>query len=81
MMGNRDGTIIFLYVYENDRLVRLLIERILRGNESMSENKLLLSQFANEEGFELTKYLTHLFEYVSHQLGQDSTPTNEVENT
>ncbi|WP_312470529.1 hypothetical protein [Neobacillus sp.] len=29
----------------------------------MEENKLLLSEFANEEGFELNKYLTHLFDY------------------
>ncbi|MEH7273077.1 hypothetical protein [Neobacillus vireti] len=49
----------------------------------MNETKLLLSEFANEEGFELTNYLTHLFEYVSKQLGQ--TPaintTSEIENT
>lgn len=31
----------------------------------MKENKLLLSEFANEEGFELNSYLTHLFEYFS----------------
>lgn len=50
----------------------------------MNETKLLLSQFANEEGFELKDYLTHLFEYVSHQLGQtptiNTTPT-EMENS
>ncbi|MDR7079617.1 flagellin-specific chaperone FliS [Neobacillus niacini] len=49
----------------------------------MNETKFLLSQFANEEGFELTNYLTHLFEYVSQQLGQ--TPaintTTEMENS
>ncbi|MDR7002559.1 hypothetical protein [Neobacillus niacini] len=32
----------------------------------MEENKLLLSDFANEEGFELSKYITHLFEYFSN---------------
>lgn len=49
----------------------------------MNETKLLLSQFANEEGFELTKYLTHLFEYVSHQLAQNPplNTTSEMENT
>ena len=49
----------------------------------MNETKLLLSQFTNEEGFELTNYLTHLFEYVSHQLGQNPAinTTTEVENT
>ena len=39
----------------------------------MKENKLLLSHFANDEGFELTNYLTHLFEIVSHQLVQNTT--------
>jgi flagellin-specific chaperone FliS len=49
----------------------------------MKESKLLLSQFANEEGFELTNYLTQLFEYVSHQLGQASniTTSTEMENS
>lgn len=47
----------------------------------MNETKLLLSNFANEEGFELSKYLTHLFEYVSLQLGQNPPPTTEVEHT
>ncbi|MCM3693139.1 hypothetical protein [Neobacillus niacini] len=49
----------------------------------MKESKLLLSQFANEEGFELTNYLTQLFEYVSNQLGQASTVnvTTEMENS
>lgn len=49
----------------------------------MKESKLLLSQFANEEGFELTSYLTHLFEYVAHQLGQcpEINTSTEVENT
>jgi hypothetical protein len=47
----------------------------------MDESKLLLSQFASEEGFELSKYLNHLFEYVSHQLGQNPPSTTEVENT
>jgi hypothetical protein len=45
----------------------------------MKESKLLLSQFANEEGFELKDYLTHLFEYVSHQLGQTPTVTITTE--
>ncbi|MBV7508907.1 hypothetical protein KW850_27270 [Bacillus sp. sid0103] len=31
----------------------------------MKENKLLLSEFVNEEGFELNSYLTSLFEYIS----------------
>ncbi|MBY0145170.1 hypothetical protein [Neobacillus niacini] len=49
----------------------------------MKESKLLLSQFANEEGFELTQYITHLFEYVSTQLGQNQpiNTTAEMENT
>ncbi|WHY00478.1 hypothetical protein [Neobacillus sp. DY30] len=47
----------------------------------MNESKLLLSQFANEEGFELSNYLTHLFEYVSIQLEQNPACTTEVENT
>ncbi|MEH6991193.1 hypothetical protein V7075_00595 [Neobacillus drentensis] len=49
----------------------------------MKESKLLLSQFANEEGFELTNYLTQLFEYVSRQLGQTPTinTTTEIENS
>jgi hypothetical protein len=47
----------------------------------MKESKLLLSQFANEEGFELSKYVNHLFEYVSNQLGQNPPSTTEVENT
>jgi hypothetical protein len=34
----------------------------------MKENKLPLSEFANEEGFELNRYLTHLFEIVSTQI-------------
>jgi hypothetical protein len=47
----------------------------------MNETKLLLSQFASEEGFELNKYLNHLFEYVSTQLGQNTPSTPEAENT
>jgi len=49
----------------------------------MKESKLLLSQFANEEGFELKDYLTQLFEYVSHQLVQAPTVniTTEMENS
>jgi flagellin-specific chaperone FliS len=48
----------------------------------MNETKLLLSHFTNEEGFELTKYLTHLFEIVSHQLVQNSTvATTSEENS
>jgi flagellin-specific chaperone FliS len=47
----------------------------------MKESKLLLSQFANEEGFELTKYLNHLFEYVSQQIGQTNTVKTEADNT
>ena len=50
----------------------------------MKDSKLLLSQFANEEGFELSNYITHLFEYVSTQLGQNqptNTTTTEMKNT
>jgi flagellin-specific chaperone FliS len=49
----------------------------------MKESKLLLSQFANEEGFELSNYITHLFEYVSTQLGQTQpiNTTTNMENT
>lgn len=32
----------------------------------MEGNKLLLSDFANEEGFELTRYISQLFEYFSN---------------
>ncbi|MEH7111476.1 hypothetical protein V7124_03730 [Neobacillus niacini] len=48
----------------------------------MNDTKLLLSQFTNEEGFELNKYLTHLFEYVSLQLGSNPAinPPTEVED-
>ncbi len=31
----------------------------------VKENRLLLSEFASEEGFELNSYLTSLFEYFS----------------
>jgi hypothetical protein len=31
----------------------------------VKENRLLLSEFASEEGFELNGYLTSLFEYFS----------------
>jgi hypothetical protein len=31
----------------------------------MKDGQLLLSEFASEEGFELTSYLTSLFEYIS----------------
>ncbi|MFJ5759318.1 hypothetical protein ACIQAA_09350 [Neobacillus sp. NPDC093182] len=47
----------------------------------MEESKLLLSQFASEDGFELSKYLNHLFEYVSHQLGQNPPSSTEAEHT
>lgn len=47
----------------------------------MEESKSLLSQFASEEGFELNKYLNHLFEYVSHQLGQNPPSPTEAEHT
>jgi hypothetical protein len=73
-----------LDVYENDRLVRMMIESNLKGERKMKESKLLLSQFANEEGFELSNYITHLFEYVSTQLGQNqpmNTTTTEMKNT
>jgi hypothetical protein len=72
-----------LDVYENDRLVRMMIEGNFKGECRMKESKLLLSQFANEEGFELTQYITHLFEYVSTQLGQNQpiNTTAETENT
>lgn len=31
----------------------------------MNENKLLLSEFASEDGFELSSYINQLFEYFS----------------
>ncbi|MDQ6595292.1 hypothetical protein [Bacillus salipaludis] len=31
----------------------------------MEGNRLLLTDFTSDEGFELTRYITHLFEYVS----------------
>ncbi|MEH7307903.1 hypothetical protein [Neobacillus drentensis] len=39
----------------------------------MKEDTLLLSEFANEEGFELNGYLTHLFEYCSTLSKNDAT--------
>lgn len=61
----------------------MMIESKFKGMGSMKESKLLLSQFANEEGFELTNYLTQLFEYVSYQLGQAPTitTTTKMENS
>jgi hypothetical protein len=47
----------------------------------MEESKLLLSQFASEEGFELSKYVNQLFEYVSTQLGQNPPSNTEAEHT
>jgi hypothetical protein len=49
----------------------------------MKESKLLLSQFANEEGFELTNYLTQLFEYVSNltRSAPTKTATTKMENS
>lgn len=43
-----------------------------------------ISEFANEEGFELNKYLTHLFEFVSNQLSNtpsDESSSNNIEMT
>ena len=57
------------------------IEGNIKGERIMKESKLLLSQFANEEGFELTKYLNTLFEYVSQQIGQTATIKTEADNT
>ncbi len=31
----------------------------------MEGNRLLLTDFTSDEGFELTRYIAHLFEYVS----------------
>jgi flagellin-specific chaperone FliS len=59
----------------------MMIESNFKGERIMKESKLLLSQFANEEGFELTKYLNHLFEYVSQQIGQTATIKTEADNT
>ncbi|WP_342433493.1 hypothetical protein [Neobacillus sp. FSL H8-0543] len=36
----------------------------------MKESKLLLSEFTNEEGFELNNYLTQLFDIVRGQKDQ-----------
>ncbi|MEH7253081.1 hypothetical protein V7111_13210 [Neobacillus niacini] len=47
----------------------------------MDENKLLLTHFANDEGFELTNYLTHLFELVSHQLVQNTSAATTSEES
>ncbi|WP_190284769.1 hypothetical protein [Bacillus sp. S3] len=41
----------------------------------MKESGLLFSEFANEDGFELNKYLTQLFEYISNM------PKTETTNT
>ncbi|MFF2447178.1 hypothetical protein ACFVSW_08735 [Neobacillus sp. NPDC058068] len=35
----------------------------------MEENKLLLSEFANEDGFDLNTYLTQLFDYLAMDTG------------
>lgn len=42
----------------------------------MKENSLLLSEFANEDGFELNRYLTQLFEYFS-TLSKNDQPHSE----
>lgn len=44
----------------------------------MKESKLLLSEFANEEGFELNQYLTHLFAYVTNQ---NPSPSSESQTS
>jgi hypothetical protein len=38
---------------------------IFEGVMRVKENRLLLSEFVSEEGFELNSYLTSLFEYFS----------------
>jgi hypothetical protein len=45
----------------------------------MEEKKLLLSAFANEEGFELNSYITHLFEYFSNLSNTENTNTGSVQ--
>nr|WP_263324250.1 hypothetical protein [Neobacillus sp. Marseille-Q6967] len=43
-----------------------------------------ISEFANEEGFELNKYLSHLFEFVSNQLSNapsDEPSSKDIEMT
>ena len=39
--------------------------------EDMNDQLLLLSEFVNEEGFELNSYLTHLFEHFSSLSNND----------
>lgn len=47
----------------------------------MTEKKLSLSEFASEEGFELNKYITQLFDYVS-KINNTPMPalSNELQN-
>ncbi|MEH7074292.1 hypothetical protein [Neobacillus drentensis] len=44
----------------------------------MKESKLLLSEFANEDGFELNSYITSLFEYIT---SLSKTEINKIEPT
>jgi len=46
----------------------------------MKENKLLLSEFVKDEGFELNHYLTHLFDYIS-SLSTSEAAERELEPT
>lgn len=41
----------------------------------MEENKLLLSEFATEDGFELNRYITQLFEVFSNLSKGDNANT------
>ena len=41
----------------------------------MKENKLLLSEFATEDGFELNRYITQLFEVFSNLSKGDNMST------
>ncbi|MEH7299408.1 hypothetical protein [Neobacillus drentensis] len=41
----------------------------------MNENKLLLSEFASEDGFELNNYINQLFEYFSTLTKNQNTNT------
>lgn len=51
------------------------ITKRFEGDETMNENKLLLSEFASEDGFELSSYINQLFEYFSSLSKNQNTNT------
>ncbi|MDQ1143735.1 hypothetical protein QE429_000562 [Bacillus sp. SORGH_AS 510] len=56
-------------------MARMRITKRFEGDETMNENKLLLSEFASEDGFELSSYINQLFEYFSSLSKNQNTNT------